>query len=733
MEKEKLKKIKCVIERITYRNEDNGYTVLKCSIDKSKSDELTAVVGYMTEPSVGSFMEFEGRWTMHPKFGMQFNFEKFEEKLPTTPEGMKKYLAGKINGIGEVFADKIVSKFGSKTFDIFDKRIKRLLEVPGMSEKRFKMIKESWEENKEINKIMVFLQSFGATTNLATKIYNQYGPDSVKVVKNNPYKLADELWGVGFKTADLIAGNLGFDKENYDRIRCGILYTLNKMSEDGHCFSFIDVLIDSAAELLEIDKNFLMPVVNKMIDNEDIFKEEILGESDDESKTAIYLPLYYFSEIGTAKRFINLISESRGYFDDIDDDDFKFYSPPGIRYAHEQIEAIRAAINNKVLVLTGGPGTGKTTTTLGIISAYRQAGAKIQLAAPTGRAAKRMSEVTNMTAKTIHRLLEAHPPAGFGRDEDNPINGDVLIVDECSMIDILLMNSLLKAIPEEMTLILVGDVDQLPSVGAGKVLADILDSGVVPFIKLDKIFRQAQQSKIITNAHRINRGGYLELDDKNSDFIFIEETETEKAADLIVNLCTEILPKKNGINPADIQVLSPMRRGVIGTATLNSRLQNALNPSNISIRHGETEFRVNDKVMQIRNNYEKGVFNGDIGFISEIDTKNGVITVVFDDGQVIYEREELDEIVLAYATTIHKSQGSEFPYVIMPMMMAHYIMLQRNLLYTGVTRAKKGLIIVGEKRAIFYAVKNNKIQERNTNLAARLKSYAKKFDLEIEI
>ena len=720
-----LEKIECVVEVITFRNEDNGYSVLKCR--KGKSKERITVVGCMTEPSLGSLIEFGGKWVMHPKFGMQFNFESFEEKLPTTPEGMKKYLAGKIKGIGETFAERIVEQFGKKTFDILDKKINKLLEVKGMTEKRLKLIQESWDSNREINKIMAFLQSYGATTALATKIYNYYGADSVKVLKENPYKLADEIWGVGFKTADIMAEKLGFKKENYDRIRCGILYTLNKMSEDGHCFSFIDALIEEAAELLEIDKTLLTPVIKQMVYSKDIIQEEILDkEADFGTKTAIYLPLYYYSELGTAKRLVNLSCGSRGYYNDIDYEKFKIYAPRGIRYDETQIEAIHKAVKNKVLVLTGGPGTGKTTTTLGIISAYRQAGAKVLLAAPTGRAAKRMSEVTNMTAKTIHRLLEARPPSGFGRNKDYPLEGDVLIVDECSMIDILLMNSLLKAIPETMTLILVGDVDQLPSVGAGKVLSDILESGVVPFVKLDKIFRQAQTSKIIMNAHRINKGSYIELENNNSDFIFLEEKESEKAADLIVNLCSEILPKQNKINPADIQVLSPMRRGVIGTAVLNARLQNALNPGNISIRYGDTEFRVRDKVMQIRNNYEKGVFNGDIGFISQIDTNSGALSVIFDDdNNVVYEREELDEIVLAYATTIHKSQGSEFPYVIMPIMMTHFIMLQRNLLYTGVTRAKKGLILVGEKRAIFYAVKNNKIQERNTNLLTKLKNFSR--------
>ena len=727
---EKFEKIQCVIERVTYRNEENGYSVLKCSTGNSV--ELTTVVGYMPEPSIGAFMEFYGEWKIHPKYGIQFNFVRFEEKLPTTPYGMKKYLSGKIKGIGEVFAERIVSKFGEETFEILDKNIQKLFEVPGMSEKRLAKITESWNDNREINKIMVFLQSYGATTNLATKIYNHYGKNSIKVVCENPYKLADELWGVGFKTADIIAEKLGFDKAHYERIRCGILYTLNKMSEEGHCFSFIEILINKAAELLELNENLLTPVINKMLYNRDIISEKIFNETNEDNedfagKTAIFLPLYYYSEVGTAKKLINLIKEGRGDFDDIDYGEIRIYTEYGINYAKEQIEAIYAAVKNKILVLTGGPGTGKTTTTKGIISAYRQMGAKILLAAPTGRAAKRMSEVTNMTAKTIHRLLEAHPPEGFGRDESYPLEGDVLIVDECSMIDILLMNSLLKAIPEEMTLILVGDVDQLPSVGPGKVLSDIINSGVVPFVKLKKIFRQAQKSKIITNAHRINTGGYIDLDDKDSDFIFIEENEAPKAADLIVKLCAEILPEKYNIEPTDIQVLSPMRRGDVGTGPLNLRLQNALNPDGISMRHGETEFRVKDKVMQIRNNYEKKVFNGDIGFISEIDSKNGTMTIIFDDDNAVkYESEELDEIVLAYATTIHKSQGSEFPYVIMPIMMSHYIMLQRNLLYTGVTRAKKGLFLIGEKRAVFYAAKNNKIQQRNTNLITRLRDFARK-------
>ena len=444
-----MEKLQGVIEIITYHNEENGYSILKCSVDRA--EDLIAVIGYMPEPAVGSFMNFFGNWQMHSRYGMQFHFEKFEEQLPTTNEGIERYLAGKIKGIGEVLAKRIVSRFGLKTLEIFDNDIEQISKIPGITKKKFAVISESWNNNREISKIIVFLQSYGATTNLATKIYNQYGVGAAQILKNNPYKLADEIWGVGFKTADEIAKNLGFEKENYHRLRSGIIYTLNKLSDEGHCFAFKDTLVDKSAELLDVDKEILTPAINQMAEKKDI----ILDFSFDENKIAIYLPIYYYSEIGAASRLVNLLDEERDDFLNVDENNF--YSPRGIKYSPEQIFAIRAAIENKVLVLTGGPGTGKTTTTLGIISAYRRAGAKILLAAPTGRAAKRMSEVTQMEAKTIHRLLEAHPPASFGKNEYNQLQGDVLIVDECSMIDILLMNSLLKAIPDEMTLILVGD------------------------------------------------------------------------------------------------------------------------------------------------------------------------------------------------------------------------------------------------------------------------------------
>lgn len=562
---------------------------------------------------------------------------------------------------------------------------------------------------------MVFLQSHDVSTSLAAKIFKQYGKESITAVTENPHRLADEIWGIGFKTADTIAKKLGFGHERFERLRSGIFYTLNKLSEVGHCFAYRDELEQSASELLEVLPELIVEPLGKMLEDRDLICEV----SGSDNREMIYLPVFYYSEVGTAKRLLRLINTPKSRYAVEDINTWATVDSKAIHYDETQLKAIRAAIENKVLVLTGGPGTGKTTTTLGIIRAYRESGARILLCAPTGRAAKRMSEVTKMEAKTIHRLLEMKPPEGFQRNEGNPLEGDVLIVDECSMIDVILMNSLLKAVPENMTVILVGDVDQLPSVGAGKVLSDILASGAVPSIRLEKIFRQAQKSHIVTNAHKINHGEMPYLTDHDSDFLFVEEEDAEKSADAIVNLCAEILPSQ-GINADEIQVLTPMRRGATGAVNLNQRLQETLNANEIGLKRAGTSYRIGDKVMQIRNNYEKSVFNGDIGRISKVNADDNEVMVSFDERAVSYDVSELDELVLAYATTIHKSQGSEFPYVVMPMNMSHYVMLQRNLLYTGVTRAKKGLILVGERKAVYIAVKNNKIVERNTRLAERL-------------
>ncbi|MBQ6775998.1 MAG: ATP-dependent RecD-like DNA helicase [Synergistaceae bacterium] len=707
-----MEKLQCVVERITFRNETNGYSVIKCEAE-SYSD-LIAAVGVMPDVHVGGVYNLSGYWKVDPRYGRQFYFQTCEETLPATTHGIEKYLgSGLIKGIGPVYAAKIVKVFGKKTIDILDNDPDKLGEVPGIGEKRIKTIKSSWQAQRAIRDIMIFLQGYDVTTSLAAKIFKTYEDKSIEKVTENPYRLADDIWGVGFKTADSIAKKLGFGHERYERLRSGMLYALKKLSEVGHCFAYKDELFEAASELLEVDKSLLDKPLKKMIKQNDVVADE--GE-------AIYLPTYYYSECGTAERLLSLVHSGRNFvmdFDELTYGEWAHTDGKNIHYDDVQLEAIKAAIDNKVLVLTGGPGTGKTTTTLGIINAYRCVGAKILLAAPTGRAAKRMSEVTNMEAKTIHRLLEMKPSEGFQRDEDRPLEGDVLIVDECSMIDIVLMYSLLKAVPSSMTLILVGDVDQLPSVGAGKVLADILNSGAVPFVKLNKIFRQAQYSKIVTNAHRINHGDYLYLtDDPRSDFVFIEAEEPEQAEDWIVKFCAKNAPR---VSLADIQVLTPMRKSVIGTMNLNQRLQEVLNPSKLSLKRGGVEYRVRDKVMQIRNNYEKLVFNGDIGFITSIDEDDNTLTVRFDDRDVAYDINELDELVLSYASTIHKSQGSEFPIVVMPIMMTHYIMLQRNLLYTGVTRAKKKLFVVGQKKAIYMAIKNNEIVERNTRLAERLR------------
>lgn len=624
-----MEKLKGVIERITYHNEENGFSVIRLEVQGYY--DLVTAVGAMAEPHTGAIFNFYGFWKVDPKYGRQFIFQKCEETLPATVNGIKKYLgSGLIKGIGPVYAGRIVKVFGEKTLNILDNNPDRLSEVPGIGAKRIEKIKKSWAEQREIKNIMVFLQSHDVSTSLAAKIFKQYGKESISAVTENPYRLADEIWGIGFKTADTIAKKLGFGHERFERLRSGIFYTLNKLSEVGHCFAYKDELEQSASELLEVSRELIYKPLMQMIEKRDLICEV----SSSDNIEMVYLPVFYYSEVGTAKRLLRLINtpKSRYVAEDINNT-WATVDSKAIHYDETQLQAIQAAIENKVLVLTGGPGTGKTTTTLGIIRAYRESGARILLCAPTGRAAKRMSEVIKMEAKMIHRLLEMKPPEGFQRNEDNPLEGDVLIVDECSMIDVILMNSLLKAVPENMTVILVGDVDQLPSVGAGKVLSDILASGAVPSIRLEKIFRQAQRSHIVTNAHKINHGEMPYLTDHASDFLFVEEEDAEKAADVIVNLCAEILPKQ-GINADQIQVLTPMRRGATGSVNLNQRLQETLNPNEIGLKRAGTSYRIGDKVMQIRNNYEKSVFSGDIGRISKVNADDNELTVSFDEGSV---------------------------------------------------------------------------------------------------
>ena len=712
--------LRCVVERITYQNADNGYTVLKCAV-KNYSD-LVTVVGTMPDTHVGSVLSLEGIWKMDARYGRQFSVEKFEETLPATVYGIEKYLgSGLVKGVGPKFAKRIVEKFGKDTLNIIEDTPDKLLTVQGIGKVRVDRIKTSWQEQKEIKNIMLFLQGHEVSTSHATKIFKTYGSESIVIVKENPYRLADDIWGIGFKTADSIAQKMGIDKGKFVRLRSGIFYTLNKLAEAGHCYATREQLIGKARELLEVEDSELEITLDEMIRANDVIRE-VAGEQE-----AVYLPPYYFSESGCAKRMFRLMSCGKKKSEDAEEILKKVAASSEITYDEIQWKAVKTAISSKVMVLTGGPGTGKTTTTLGIISAYKQAGCQIILAAPTGRAAKRMSEATGMEAKTIHRLLEYKPPEGYQKNEEYPLEGDVLILDECSMIDIMLMYNLLKALPEQMSLILVGDIDQLPSVGAGNVLRDIIDSGCVPVVRLTRIFRQAQGSRIIMNAHRINKGESIDMrGGKDSDFFFVTKESNQEVVDTISQYCRTNLPKYYHVDPLqDIQVLTPMQRGECGAVNLNQVLQEAMNPSKIFLRRGGTQYRLKDKVMQIRNDYDKEVFNGDIGTITKVDMEERELTVLFDEREIIYDVTELDELTLAYAVTIHKSQGSEYPIVVMPFTMSHFVMLQRNLLYTGVTRAKKILVLVGEKKAVYYAIKNETTTGRNTMLARRLQPDSK--------
>ena len=709
--------LRCIIERITYQNEDNGYTVLKCRA-KGYSD-LVTVVGSFPEVHVGSVLTMSGFWKVDAKYGRQFSMISFEETLPASVVGIEKYLgSGLIKGIGPKFAQKITKQFGKETLNVIEEEPDRLLEIVGIGKVRVERIKKSWQDQKEIKNIMLFLQGHEVSTSHATKIYKQYGNESIKVVQENPYRLADDIWGIGFKTADTIASKMGFGHEKFERLRSGLMYTLNKLSEEGHCYATRDMLQQTASELLEVEENLLSMTLDEMIRVKDVIIEDI--PDDEEGRKAIYLPPFFFSEVGTAKH-LTAIAENPAQ---LRIDEGKIHLHANVQYDTVQQYAIHTAVNSKIMILTGGPGTGKTTTTLGIIQAFQSAGAKILLAAPTGRAAKRMSEATGMEAKTIHRLLEFKPPEGYQKNEENPLEGDVLIVDECSMIDIMLMYNLLKAIPDTMTVILVGDIDQLPSVGAGNVLRDIIDSECFPVVRLTRIFRQARTSRIIMNAHRINEGKMPDISNgQHTDFFFMEREDPEVAANTIVELVQKKLPKYYRMRPSDIQVLTPMQRGVIGAGNLNLVLQEAVNPGGEGLRRAGVQYKRFDKVMQIRNNYDKEVFNGDIGVIESVDMEERELTVNFDGRPVVYDVTELDELVLAYATTIHKAQGSEYPVVVMPVSMSHFVMLQRNLIYTGITRAKKGLVIVGTKKALAYAVKNLTVSQRNTMLKERIRRF----------
>ena len=699
--------IRCVVERITYQNPENGYSVFRVKV--KGYDDLVTLVGNLLDVPAGSVLLCQGEWRVDRKYGQQFQCSTWEEVMPATAYGIEKYLgSGLVKGIGPKFARLIVDRFGTGTIDVIETDIERLNEVHGIGPKRIAKIRESWEKQKDIKNVMLFLQGHGVSTAFAAKIYREYGKESVSKVQENPYRLADDIWGIGFKTADGIASRMGYGKDDPRRVRSGILYTLGQLADEGHCFATDEQLLGTAAELLDVGEEAIGAVLADMSGADDVITD---GE-------AIYLPPFHYAECGVARRLLALRNGNGSLFPE---DEPKLPHGEGIVYDETQLEAVRLALKSKVMVLTGGPGTGKTTTTKAIIGALRSSGMIVLLAAPTGRASKRMSEATGMEAKTIHRMLEYNPKDGYQRNADNPLTGDALIVDECSMIDILLMNNLLKAVPDGMRLILVGDIDQLPSVGAGNVLRDIIDSGAVPVIRLTRIFRQAQTSRIVMSAHAVNAGRLPDLSNgRETDFFFLREEDPEKVAESIVDLVGRRLPGAYGIGADSIQVLTPMQRGVVGAASLNIALQQSLNGNGDSLSRGGYTFRKGDRVMQLRNDYDKEVFNGDLGYITEVNLEDRVLKVDFDGRETEYDSSELDELSLAYATTIHKAQGSEYPVVVIPVMMNHFVMLQRNLIYTGITRARKVCVLIGQLKALSYAVRNLTVQKRNTRLKERL-------------
>ena len=705
-------KLRCVVEHITYQNEKNGWSVMKVKV--KGYDNLVTLTGSLLDVPVGSVLLVDGDWRVDPKYGQQFVAQSWTEVMPATLYGIEKYLgSGLVKGIGPAYAKAIVSRFGLETIDVIENDIERLLEVPRLGKKPMEKIRDSWEKQKDIKEVMLFLQGHGVSPTFAAKIYRKYEKESIAKVKENPYQLADDIWGIGFKTADSIASKMGYEKNDPRRCRSGILYALNELAEEGHVYAEPEQLVEAASKLLEAEETPVRHALASMMEAKDV-----IADND-----VIYLPPFYHAENGSARRLQSLLSDTSLFNSDIAAEPEAEYGAKSgdIVYDEVQQEAIQKALDSKVMVLTGGPGTGKTTTTQGIIAAFKARHMSILLAAPTGRAAKRMTEATGMEAKTIHRLLEYNPMDGYKRNDENPLEGDALIVDECSMIDILRFYNLMKAIPSNMRLILVGDIDQLPSVGAGNVLRDIIDSQQIPVVRLTRIFRQAQSSRIVMNAHAINAGQFPNIrNGLDTDFFFINQEDADEMVKLIIGLVRDRLPKKYGYPPKEIQVLTPMQRGTVGAGNLNIELQNALNPAGPSLARGGYTFRQGDKVMQIRNNYDKNVFNGDIGYITAVDTNERTLTVTFDSRLVEYDISELDEIVLAYAVTIHKSQGSEFPVVVMPVTMKHFVMLQRNLIYTGITRAKKICVLVGTTKALAYAIKQNTVSKRNTKLKERL-------------
>jgi exodeoxyribonuclease V alpha subunit len=723
--------LEAVLERVTYANEDTGYTIARASPARGGGD-LVTIVGPLLGAQVGESLSLTGRWSSHPKYGRQFEVWSYRTVLPATVQGIERYLgSGLIKGVGPKTAAKIVAHFGAETLEVIDADASRLAEVPGLGPKRTKAIAAAWEEQRAIKEVMVFLQSVEVSTSLAVRVYKQYGDAAIGVVKNEPYRLANEVWGIGFKTADSIARAVGIPHDSPERIKAALQYTLSQASDAGHCFLPAPNLVADTVALLGLESGPVAKALQELVDDgEHVIADDVPAK--DSTVPARYLAPFFHAERGLAAGLLGLLrarEDRLAAFANVDwDKAFAWLRQrTDAELAPEQAEAVRLALTEKVAVLTGGPGCGKSFTVSSIVALARAKGAKVMLAAPTGRAAKRLAELTGFEARTLHRMLELRPGGDAAYDRDNPLDVDLLVVDESSMLDTILANKLVKAVPPGAHLLLVGDVDQLPSVGAGEVLRDLLAAPAVPRVRLTRIFRQAAESGVVANAHKVNQGQFPELDGY-PDFFWFACDDNELVADRIVEIVARRIPAKFGYHPVrDVQVLAPMHRGGPGAGNLNARLQEALTPPQEGLperRHGGRVFRVGDKVIQIRNNYGKGkagVFNGTIGLVQHIDAVAQTLTVRTDeDEDVDYEFAELDELVHAYAVTVHRSQGSEYPAVVIPVTTSAWTMLRRNLIYTAITRAKRLVVLVGSKQALGVAVRNSGTGKRHTGLTHRL-------------
>ncbi|SLM02179.1 MULTISPECIES: ATP-dependent RecD-like DNA helicase [unclassified Actinoplanes] len=714
--------LEAVLERLTYVNEETGYTVARVATAKSGSDLLT-VVGALLGAQPGESLRLSGWWSSHPQYGRQFEVVSYTTVLPATIQGIRRYLgSGLVKGIGPVFAERIVEHFGLDTLEIIETSPDRLIEVTGLGPKRTAKITAAWAEQKAIKEVMVFLQGVGVSTSIAVRIYKKYGDSSISVVRNSPYRLASDVWGIGFKTADTIAQAVGIPHDSPERVKAGLQYTLSQATDNGHCFLPVDQLTDEASRILEVPAGLIPRCLDELVEEEGVVRED----------DHVYLVPFHRAEISLAATLVRLLhdrSDRMPHFGDVDWAKALdwLHRRTGNTLAPEQEAAVKLALTHKVAVLTGGPGCGKSFTVRSIVELAAAKRARIQLVAPTGRAAKRLAELTGHPAATVHRLLKLQPGGDASFDRDNPLDADLLVVDESSMLDLILANKLVKAIPPGAHLLLVGDVDQLPSVGAGEVLRDLLAAEVIPRVRLTQIFRQAAESGVVTNAHRVNRGRPPLLDGM-SDFFLFPCDDTEETAGLTVDVACQRIPRRFGLDPRrDVQILTPMHRGPAGAGALNTLLQQQLTPAREDLperRAGGRVFRVGDKVTQIRNNYDKGVagvFNGTVGVITGLSPEEQTLTVRTDEDELIeYDFDELDELAHAYAITIHRSQGSEYPAVVIPLTTSAWMMLQRNLLYTAITRAKRLVVLVGSRKALAAAVRTVGAGRRHTALAERL-------------